>query len=99
MISSEWRLGTRCRCLKWRTRCGNRRRSLPALIECQLAEMEQNGQQKLFEEIELAPARVLADMEAAGFAVDAGGIAAFGKTMQEEIDRLQEKIYEEVGYV
>lgn len=71
---------------------------LPALIECQLAEMEQNGQQKLFEEIELPLARVLADMEAAGFAVDAGGIAAFGKTMQEEIDRLQEKIYEEVGY-
>ena len=71
---------------------------LPALADKQEAEMEQNGQKKLFDEIELPLARVLAEMEETGVAVDADGIAAFGEKMQAEIETLQSEIYQEVGY-
>lgn len=71
---------------------------LPALAEKQAAEVEQNGQQSLFQEIELPLARVLADMEAAGFAVDADGIAAFGGEIQAETEEIQAEIYRQVGY-
>ncbi len=56
-----------------------------------------NGQTKLLEEVELPLARVLADMEDAGFEVDRQSIAVYGKTLQKDIDRLQEQIYESAG--
>ena len=49
-------------------------------------------------EIELPLAKVLAQMEELGFAVDKEGIAEYGEIMQNKIDRLQDLVYEEVGY-
>ena len=43
-------------------------------------------------------AKVLAQMEELGFAVDKAGIAEYGEIMQNKIDRLQDLVYEEVGY-
>ena len=37
-------------------------------------------------------------MEELGFAVDKAGIAEYGEIMQNKIDRLQDLVYEEVGY-
>ena len=57
-----------------------------------------NTQHKLLHEIELPLAKVLAQMEELGFAVDKEGIAEYGEIMQNKIDRLQDLVYEEVGY-
>ena len=60
--------------------------------------ISQNTQHKLLHEIELPLAKVLAQMEELGFAVDKEGIAEYGEIMQNKIDRLQDLVYEEVGY-
>ena len=60
--------------------------------------ISQNTQHKLLHEIELPLAKVLAQMEELGFAVDKAGIAEYGEIMQNKIDRLQDLVYEEVGY-
>ena len=52
----------------------------------------------LLHEIELPLAKVLAQMEELGFAVDKEGIAEYGEIMQNKIDQLQDLVYEEVGY-
>ena len=52
----------------------------------------------MLHEIELPLAKVLAQMEELGFAVDKEGIAEYGEIMQNKIDRLQDLVYEEVGY-
>ena len=54
--------------------------------------------QRLLHEIELPLAKVLAQMEELGFAVDKEGIAEYGEIMQNKIDQLQDLVYEEVGY-
>ena len=59
--------------------------------------IEQNHQTKLLEEIELPLARVLAQMENVGFQVDRQGIAAYGTVLQQDIDRLQQEIYQHAG--
>ena len=43
------------------------------------AAVEENGQKRLLDEIELPLAEVLASMEREGFLVDAKGIEEFGK--------------------
>ena len=48
--------------------------------------------------MELPLARVLADMERIGFAVDADGIRAFGDSLRGELDGILQNIYTEVGY-
>ncbi len=57
-------------------------------------EIEQKEQKKLLDEIELPLAKVLADMENTGFAVDRQGIVDYGKALQKDIDRLQASIYD-----
>ena len=57
------------------------------------AEIEKKEQKKLLDDIELPLAKVLADMENTGFAVDRQGIAEYGKALQKDIDRLQASIY------
>ena len=52
----------------------------------------------LHDEMELPLARVLADMERIGFAVDAEGIRQFGVELKEELEALLARIYDEVGY-
>ncbi|MDR2931470.1 MAG: DNA polymerase I, partial [Oscillospiraceae bacterium] len=59
--------------------------------------IEKLGQEKLFYGIELPLARVLADMEHTGFAVDTAGLETFGARMDAEIARLQDDIYALAG--
>ncbi|MBQ8503877.1 MAG: DNA polymerase I [Clostridia bacterium] len=61
-------------------------------------QIEENGQQKLFYDIELPLAEVLASMENEGFLVDRGGIQSFGEEMSCKVDELTQKIYDEAGF-
>ena len=70
----------------------------PALYRVIDDKISQNTQHKLLHEIELPLAKVLAQMEELGFAVDKAGIAEYGEIMQNKLDRLQDLVYEEVGY-
>lgn len=71
---------------------------LPAVFAKMNAAVEENGQKRLLDEIELPLAEVLASMEREGFLVDAKGIEEFGKTLQERIEKLVADIYELAGY-
>jgi DNA polymerase-1 len=70
---------------------------LHALCDLLGAKIEENGQQRLLEEIELPLARVLASMEADGFAIDTGATRAFGEQLDGEIAVLQQRIYNTPG--
>ncbi len=59
--------------------------------------LEKQGMRKLHDEIELPFARVLAEMETAGFEVDSNGITEFGKELSALIEQKQNEIYELVG--
>ncbi len=54
--------------------------------------------EKLYEEIELPLAFVLADMERTGFRVDAEGLRAFGRSLEEEMRLCEEEIYRMAGH-
>ena len=71
---------------------------LPALLEALRGKLEEQGMAKLHDEMELPLARVLADMERIGFAVDADGIRQFGVELRGELEQLLGRIYDEVGY-
>lgn len=58
----------------------------------------ENGQQKLFYEIEFPLARVLAQMETDGFRVDAEGIEKYGSALKIRLNDIQKQIYEITGY-
>ena len=60
--------------------------------------MTNRGSTALLAEMELPLARVLADMERIGFAVDADGIRAFGESLRGELDGILQRIYTAVGY-
>lgn len=59
--------------------------------------LEEANQTDLLREIELPLARVLGEMEIAGFDVDRQGIENFGKKLSVQIKDLTEKIYAEAG--
>ena len=59
---------------------------------------EEQGMKSLLEVIELPLSRVLAEMEHTGFLVDAKGIKAFGKQLQETLQASLQRIYSEAGY-
>lgn len=71
---------------------------LATLLETLANELEKNGLRALHDEMELPLARVLADMERVGFAVDAQGIRSFGESLRGELDAIRNDIYREVGY-
>ena len=71
---------------------------LAGLCDALAAALDESGQRKLLDEMELPLARVLADMERIGFAVDADGIRAFGDSLRGELDGILNSIYTEVGY-
>ena len=71
---------------------------LGPLCEALHTHLEEQGMLRLHDEIELPLARVLADMERIGFAVDADGIRAFGVELTASLQQLLERIYNEVGY-
>ncbi len=62
------------------------------------SEVSAQGMDRLLYEVEIPLSYVLADMETAGFAVDADGIKDYGEIISSEVDRLQNEIYGMVGY-
>ncbi len=58
-----------------------------------LNERADTASEKLYREIELPLAAVLADMEEAGFLIDREGLAAYGEVLKEEADALAGRIY------
>ncbi len=69
----------------------------PSLCGVLKEELEKNGEGKILFEIELPLARVLSEMELAGFKIDPEGIRAFGKELTEKIDEKEALIYELAG--
>lgn len=63
------------------------------IAEVITAKISDTPEEKLYREIELPLAAVLADMEEAGFLIDREGIAAYGVKLKEEADALAERIY------
>lgn len=72
--------------------------AMPLLYDRMIADLDEKQQKELLTKIEIPLAEVLADMERAGFAVDAEGIARFGDFLSEELERLTAEIYEEAGH-
>lgn len=69
-----------------------------ALAPVLLGKLAENGQEKLYRGVELPLARVLAQMEHAGFLVDAAGIAAYGETLGSKLASIEREIVDAVGY-
>ena len=77
--------------------CALRSAVMKSLSETLAEKITENNQQKLFYDIELPLAKVLASMENEGFLVDREGIERFGADMSEKIDVLTARIYEQAG--
>lgn len=58
-----------------------------------LPKLAEQNLEKLYREIELPLAGVLADMEEAGFCIDMQGLADYGEKLKEEADALAQRIY------
>ena len=61
-------------------------------------QMKNLGMEKLYQEIELPLCEVLADMEQAGFYVDRKALYEFGESLNGDIARLQESIWQHAGH-
>lgn len=61
-------------------------------------ELEEKGQLKLLEEIELPLITVLAEMEMAGVMIDSDFLAGMSKDLAKKLAALEKKIYKAVGY-
>ena len=61
------------------------------------AKLREYGMEKLYEEIELPLCPVLSDMERAGFYVDRKALYEFGESLNGDIDRLQNSIWQHAG--
>ena len=59
--------------------------------------LEAEGMSRLYQEIEIPLAFILADMEEAGIRVEAEELKAYGERLQVRIGELEEKIYQEAG--
>ena len=59
--------------------------------------IEKDNQQMLLHEIEMPLAKVLANMEHIGFAVDRQGVEDFGVKLKEQIEKDRQTIYDMVG--
>lgn len=71
--------------------------ALACLQEVLTVRLEEQGLQKLYEEIELPLCPVLAEMEHSGFLVDRAALAEFGEGLVSGIDTLQRSIWEMAG--
>lgn len=71
---------------------------LPAVFNELIKKINENGQQKLIDEIEMPLAKVLASMEKEGFFIDKVGIENFGVEINSKAQNLIREIYDEVGY-
>ncbi len=59
--------------------------------------MHESAAHRVFSEIEMPLAGVLADMEETGFLIDREGLAAYGEKLSSEAESLKKRIYEEAG--
>ncbi len=71
--------------------------ALGALNERVTKKMEENGQTKLYREVELPLVEVLAHLEINGFLVDDKQLREFAATLGAQIDTLTDMIYETAG--
>ena len=71
--------------------------ALWALIAPLRSKVEAMGAMELLEQVELPLCPVLAEMEQAGFLVDTGALASFGRQLTEAIDALEAEIYSHAG--
>ena len=71
--------------------------AVEALYGAMLSKLEETGVKELYFTIELPLCRVLAEMELAGFRVDAGALRAFGDTLTAAIETLEQQIYSYAG--
>ncbi len=71
---------------------------LPKLSDSLTEQTKSKGLYKLLEDIEIPLSRVLASMERQGVEVDKQGIIEYGNALQNEINLLQQSIYEHIGY-
>ena len=62
-----------------------------------LPQLREMGADWLYFHVELPLCRVLAEMEAAGFRVDAGALRSFGETLSAALGELEQKIYSYAG--
>ncbi len=67
--------------------------ALGRLNECLKKKIEENGQEKLYREVELPLVTVLAHLEINGFMVDDAQLKAFSDTLGKKIDALTDEIY------
>ncbi len=71
--------------------------AVDALYEAMLPKLKETGTDWLYLSVELPLCRVLAEMETAGFRVDARALQSFGETLTAAIRTLEEKIYSYAG--
>ena len=70
---------------------------LPAVCDAVAAALEADGMTALLRDMELPLARVLTDMERAGFTVDTDGLNAFGTELSARAEAIQTEIYRLAG--
>ncbi len=71
--------------------------ALERLSEKMSEMIEENGQHKLYYEVELPLMQVLADLQLRGMYVDKDALADFGKILAGSIEKMQTEIYELAG--
>ena len=71
--------------------------AVDALYEAMLPKLKETDVDWLYFNVELPLCRVLAEMEAAGFRVDARALQSFGETLTAAIDTLEQQIYSYAG--
>lgn len=69
-----------------------------ALYPVMSKKIEENGQERLYYDVELPLAGVLAQMETVGFKVDAEGIKNYGEALESKLKEIEKQIYEYTGY-
>ena len=71
--------------------------AVDALYGAMLPKLKETGVEWLYFNVEMPLCRVLAEMEAAGFRVDARALQSFGETLTAAIDTLEQQIYSYAG--
>ena len=71
--------------------------AVAALHEAMLPKLKETGVDWLYFNVELPLCQVLAEMENAGFRVDARALQSFGKTLSAALETLEEQIYSYAG--
>ena len=71
--------------------------AVDALYNAMLPKLKETNVEQLYFQVELPLCRVLAEMELAGFRVDARALQSFGRTLTTAINALEQQIYSHAG--